>query len=101
MSPRSTAKLCFHPKKALLCIWRSIFGVVHFEGKPVQTVKADLFCEQLDLNQLLIKNFKLLSTEKTQHDNARGIARFCAMGFPFISIVTFFDNKFENLEDFA
>ncbi|XP_047370026.1 histone-lysine N-methyltransferase SETMAR-like [Vespa velutina] len=48
-SPRSTAKPGLHPKKALVCVWWSIRGIVHFEMlKPGQTVNADLYCEQLD-----------------------------------------------------
>ncbi|XP_047366075.1 histone-lysine N-methyltransferase SETMAR-like [Vespa velutina] len=55
--PRSTAKPGLHPKKALLCVWWSIRGIVHFEVlKPGQTVNADLYCKQLDrVNQSLIE----------------------------------------------
>ncbi|GFW99227.1 histone-lysine N-methyltransferase SETMAR [Trichonephila clavipes] len=47
--PRRTAKPGLHPKKALLCIWWGIRGIVHFEVlKPGEIVNADLYCEQLD-----------------------------------------------------
>ena len=75
-SPQSTAKPGLHPKKALLCVWWSIRGVVHFEVlKPGQTVNADLYCEQLDrVNQSLIEKCPAIVNRKgviLQHDNAR------------------------------
>lgn len=75
-SPRSTAKPGLHPKKALLCVWWSIRGVVHFEVlKPGQTVNADLYCEQLDrVNKSLIEKWPAIVNRKgviLQHDNAR------------------------------
>ncbi|XP_076166383.1 lymphocyte-specific helicase isoform X3 [Ptiloglossa arizonensis] len=75
-SPQSTAKPGLHPKKALLCVWWSIRGVVHFEVlKPGQTVNADLYCEQLDrVNKSLIEKWPAIVNRKgviLQHDNAR------------------------------
>ncbi|CAK9820120.1 Histone-lysine N-methyltransferase SETMAR [Anthophora quadrimaculata] len=75
-SPRSTAKPGLHPKKALLCVWWSIHGIVHFVVlKPVQTVNADLYCEQLDrVNQSLIEKYPAIVNRKgviLQYDNAR------------------------------
>ncbi|XP_047364411.1 histone-lysine N-methyltransferase SETMAR-like [Vespa velutina] len=65
-SPRSTAKPALHPKKALLCVWWSICGIVHFEMlKPGQTVNADLYCEQLDrVNQSLIEKYPAIVNKK-------------------------------------
>ncbi|GFT81855.1 histone-lysine N-methyltransferase SETMAR [Trichonephila clavipes] len=50
---RRAAKPGLHPKKALLCVWWGIHGIVHFEVlKPGKIVNADLYCQQLDrLNQ--------------------------------------------------
>ncbi|GFX03983.1 histone-lysine N-methyltransferase SETMAR [Trichonephila clavipes] len=46
--PRRTSKPGLHPKKALLCVWWGIRGIVHFEVlKPGETGNADLYCEQL------------------------------------------------------
>ncbi|XP_046826458.1 histone-lysine N-methyltransferase SETMAR-like [Vespa crabro] len=75
-SPRSTAKPGLHPKKALVCVWWSIRGIVHFEVlKPGQTVNADLYREQLDrVNQSLIEEYSVIVNRKgviLQHDNAR------------------------------
>ncbi|XP_043496419.1 histone-lysine N-methyltransferase SETMAR-like [Polistes fuscatus] len=74
--PRSTAKPGLHPKKALLCVWWSIRGIVHFELlKPGQTVTADLYSEQLQrVNQSLIEKWPAIVNRKgviLQHDNAR------------------------------
>ncbi|GFW98930.1 histone-lysine N-methyltransferase SETMAR [Trichonephila clavipes] len=74
--PRRTAKPGLHPKKALLCIWLGIRGIVHFEVfKPGETVNADLYCEPLDrLNQSLIEKYPAIINTKgviLQHDNAR------------------------------
>ncbi|GFS54360.1 histone-lysine N-methyltransferase SETMAR [Trichonephila clavipes] len=73
--PRRTAKPGLHPKKALLCIWWGIRGIVHFEVlKPGETVNADLYCGQLDrLNQSLIEKYAVIINGKgvvLQHDNA-------------------------------
>ncbi|XP_004208958.2 histone-lysine N-methyltransferase SETMAR-like [Hydra vulgaris] len=73
---RSTAKPGLHPKKALLCVWWSIRGIVHFEVLiPGQTVNADLYCQQLDrVNQALVENYPAIVNRKDvilQHDNAR------------------------------
>lgn len=75
-SPRCTAKSGLHLKKALLCVWWSIRGIVHFEVlKAGQTVNADLYCEQLDrVYQFLIKKCPAIVNRKgviLQHDNAR------------------------------
>ncbi|GFV25331.1 histone-lysine N-methyltransferase SETMAR [Trichonephila clavipes] len=74
--PRRTAKPGLHPKKALLCVWWGIRGIVHFEVlKAGETVNADLYCEQLGrLNQLLIEKYPAIINRKgviLQHDNAR------------------------------
>ncbi|XP_043498446.1 histone-lysine N-methyltransferase SETMAR-like [Polistes fuscatus] len=74
--PRSTAKPGLHPKKALLCVWWSIRGIVHFELlKPGQTVTADLYSEQLQrVNQSLIEKWPAIVNRKgviLQNDNAR------------------------------
>ncbi|GFY29907.1 histone-lysine N-methyltransferase SETMAR [Trichonephila clavipes] len=71
-----TAKPDLHPKKALLCIWWGIRGVVHFEVlKRGETVNAELYCEQLDRrNQSLIEKYPAIINRKDvilQHDNAR------------------------------
>lgn len=75
-SPRSTAKPGLHPKKALLCVWWSIRGIVHLELlKYGQTVNSDLYCEQLDrLNQSLVEKCPAIVNRRgviLQHDNAR------------------------------
>ncbi|XP_035720880.1 histone-lysine N-methyltransferase SETMAR-like [Vespa mandarinia] len=75
-SPRSTAKPGLHPKKALVCVWWGIRGIVHFEVlKHGQTVSADLYYEQLDrVNQSLIEKYLAIVNRKSvilQHDNAR------------------------------
>lgn len=75
-TPRSTAKPGLHPKKALLCVWWSVRGIVHFEVlKPGQTVNADLYCEQLDrVHQSLMAKWPAIVNRKgviLQHDNAR------------------------------
>ncbi|GFY24934.1 histone-lysine N-methyltransferase SETMAR [Trichonephila clavipes] len=72
--PRRTAKPGLHPKKALLCVWWGIRGIIHFEVlKPGETVNADLYCEQLDqLNQSLIEKYPAVINRKViivQHDN--------------------------------
>ncbi|GFT73976.1 histone-lysine N-methyltransferase SETMAR [Trichonephila clavipes] len=74
--PRRIAKPGLHPKKSLLCIWRGIRGIVHFEVlKPGETVDADLYCAQLDrLNQSLIEKYPAIINRKgiiLQHNNAR------------------------------
>ncbi|GFV85331.1 histone-lysine N-methyltransferase SETMAR [Trichonephila clavipes] len=74
--PRRTAKPGLYPKKALLCVWWGIHGIVHFEMvKPGETVNADLYCEQLDrLNESLIEKYPAIINRKgviLQHDNAR------------------------------
>ncbi|GFV60675.1 histone-lysine N-methyltransferase SETMAR [Trichonephila clavipes] len=74
--PRRAAKPSLHPKKTLLCVWRGIRGIVHFEVlKPGETVNADLYCEQLDrLNQSLIEEYPAIINRKgviLQHDYAR------------------------------
>ncbi|GFT53422.1 histone-lysine N-methyltransferase SETMAR [Trichonephila clavipes] len=74
--PRRTAKTGLHPKKALLCVWWGIRGIVHFEvHKPGETVNADLYCEQIDrLNQSLIEKYPEIINRKgviLQHDNVR------------------------------
>ncbi|GFV00359.1 histone-lysine N-methyltransferase SETMAR [Trichonephila clavipes] len=75
-SPRRTTKPGLHPKKALLCVWWGIRGIVHFEVlKPGETVNSDLYCEQLDrLNQSLIENYPAIINRRgvvLQHDNVR------------------------------
>lgn len=48
-TPRRIAKLGLHPIKALLRVWQSFCGIVHFEVlKPGQTVNTELYYEQLD-----------------------------------------------------
>ncbi|GFX67532.1 histone-lysine N-methyltransferase SETMAR [Trichonephila clavipes] len=74
--PRRTAKPGLHTKKALLCVWWGIRGIVHFEVlKPGETVNAELYCEQLDrLKQSLIERYPAVINRKGvifQHDNAR------------------------------
>ncbi|XP_070526360.1 odorant receptor Or2-like [Cardiocondyla obscurior] len=59
--PQSLAKPGLHPKKALLCVWWSIRGVIYFEVlKHGITVNADLYCEQLDRHFLSGKKFENL-----------------------------------------
>ena len=54
-SPQSTPKLGLHPKKALLCVWCSIRGVIHFEVlKTGQTVNAYLLLQTIKLSKPII-----------------------------------------------
>ena len=74
--PQSTPKPGLHPKKAVLCVWLCICGIVHFELlKYGQTVNTDLYCEQLNqVNQALIAKCPAIVKRKgviLQQDNAR------------------------------
>jgi histone-lysine N-methyltransferase SETMAR len=80
LSPNQTAiptpKPSLTLKKVLLCVWWDCGGIIHYELlKPGETIKAELYCQQLDRlhNQLLVKRPGLVNRKGVilQHDNAR------------------------------
>ena len=71
--PKTTPKPDIHGKKAMLCVWWSVKGLVHFELlNPGQTVTAELYAQQLTrVDHALRRQGVDTTTTKFPHDNAR------------------------------
>ena len=72
--PIPTPQGDLHPKKVMLSVWWTIYGILHWEileyGK---TITSELYCQQLDrVNGRLCRQSKISHQDVVyQHDNAR------------------------------
>ena len=72
--PKKIPKPTLHPKKTMLCVWWSVFGIVHYEYLPSKvTITSQIYCEQLQrVREKIEKEHPaLVGSVVFLHDNAR------------------------------
>jgi len=72
-APIPTPKPDLHPKKVMLSVWWSVYGIEYWELLPYgTTVTADIYCAQLDnLKQRILTERQEQQKVYFLHDNAR------------------------------
>lgn len=72
--PIPTPKSELHPKKVMLSVWWTIFGILHWELlEDGKTITSELYCEQLDRVNERLPSQPQISPQNIvyHHDNAR------------------------------